>query len=1035
MKRKIFTLLSLLILGVLMFISCEREEFTEQDALESYEQATKLSDSLQNIRDSLNRIGGIIDYSVNVVDASSASFYNDKSSKNLESTQAVGGALVTVSQHGMTLQDSTDASGIVVFKDLRVGKVNVHVELDGYTDASFIAKIDPEDDPNVNMYYDVLRHSATMVPVFSTTENQATISGVVTLDSDLTNDDVETVGGIEVLANIDTEDSYFEKYLYQLCSDCYDANGKIVQIAYHTSQTMTTTAGDGSFSLEVPATPQGLPIALEISEYATDQTLLLNEQYGKRVTGPQTVRTYFSSDYYPSDIPYVPGAYVEFSAPTGSVAEPPDQQAYATAYVSESGILSIEITDPGYGYTQSPRLKIGPPDNPMGTQAIAEANIVNGKVTSVDITEQGSGYTSTPWVDVQTIDDGDFGTQATADITVTYSVTNISVSSGGDGYEATPNVTIISPTGSDATAQATMAGYVSEVELTNGGSNYVAPPRVTASAPPSGTNEATFTANMSDYNPLHSIIVEDGFITTYETTPDVTITSGTGSGATAIAELATAGEVASIDVTNPGAGYDEAPTVNIIGGGGFGASAYAQIDAGGSITNIVVAEAGQGYTSDPTIEISAPPAGGTQAAGEAVREFDLERIILTNPGNGYNVNYTGTGDNYNNEPTVVIDGVNYTDGSYDITVRPAMDVEGISINNTGYGYETAPTITITSLYGEGSGASATANILFQVDEIEVVTPGSGYYYNDASVVIDPPSDMTGDQAFASATLGDGIVESVEVDNPGDGYTAPPRVIMNGLDPDEEEAVISATVSNGEVTGFTIDNPGMGYPHYNNYSVTIRTYESGAQFNPRVHETAGIVERIEVTSPGAGYEIAPVVEFNNVGTGGTGAEAVASIEGGRVSGISITNPGSGYVLAPDISLVVPNYIETAIGIPDIENGRITGVDFSGWGVDFLTAGKGYDEEPTITFTPQLSGVGSGAAAKAVIQNGGIGDVIMLNQGSGYIARNYPEDSKGFSMILKKNGGSTDNINAIANKKYIRDMYLGTGKRDPRQNDND
>jgi hypothetical protein len=273
---------------------------------------------------------------------------------------------------------------------------------------------------------------------------------------------------------------------------------------------------------------------------------------------------------------------------------------------------------------------------------------------------------------------------------------------------------------------------------------------------------------------------------------------------------------------------------------------------------------------------------------------------------------------------------------------------------------------------------------------------------------------------------------VEVNNPGDGYTAPPRVIMNGPDPDEQEAEISATVSNGEVTGFTINNPGVGYPHNNSYSVTLRTYESGAQFDPRVHETAGIVERIEVTDPGAGYEIAPVVEFDNEGTGGTGAEAEATIEGGRVSGITITNPGSGYVSAPSISLVVPNYIETAVGIPDIENGRITDVDFSGFGLDFLTRGMGYDEEPTITFTPQLSGVGSGAVAKAVIQNGQVDDVIMLNQGSGYIARNYPEDSQGFSVLLKKNGSSTDNINVIANKKYIRDMYLGTGKRDPRQN---
>ena len=134
MKSLKFLLGILVMLGSVFIYSCQREEFTEEDAQKAQEETITLSDSLQEIRDSLNNVGGIIDYSVNVVDASNATFYDDggfytpsKSAKELKSPTAVAGAIVTVSQHGVTLTDSTDASGLVVFSDLRVGKVNVHL--------------------------------------------------------------------------------------------------------------------------------------------------------------------------------------------------------------------------------------------------------------------------------------------------------------------------------------------------------------------------------------------------------------------------------------------------------------------------------------------------------------------------------------------------------------------------------------------------------------------------------------------------------------------------------------------------------------------------------------------------------------------------------------------------------------------------------------------------------------------------------------------------------------------------------------------
>ncbi|WOE82695.1 phage tail tube protein [Pseudomonas protegens] len=55
----------------------------------------------------------------------------------------------------------------------------------------------------------------------------------------------------------------------------------------------------------------------------------------------------------------------------------------------------------------------------------------------------------------------------------------------------------------------------------------------------------------------------------------------------------------------------------------------------------------------------------------------------------------------------------------------------------------------------------------------------------------------------------------------------------------------------------------------------------------------------MTSGGSGYASAPTV--NLTGGGGSGATAVAVLDGDNVAAINITNPGSGYTSAPNVTL--------------------------------------------------------------------------------------------------------------------------------------
>jgi FtsP/CotA-like multicopper oxidase with cupredoxin domain len=68
-----------------------------------------------------------------------------------------------------------------------------------------------------------------------------------------------------------------------------------------------------------------------------------------------------------------------------------------------------------------------------------------------------------------------------------------------------------------------------------------------------------------------------------------------------------------ISILGGGSGYTSAPNVTITGGGGTGATALATV-TGGAVTGITLTNVGSGYTSTPTVTIAAPPSGVTATA-------------------------------------------------------------------------------------------------------------------------------------------------------------------------------------------------------------------------------------------------------------------------------------------------------------------------------------------------------------------------------------------------------------------------------------
>ena len=94
----------------------------------------------------------------------------------------------------------------------------------------------------------------------------------------------------------------------------------------------------------------------------------------------------------------------------------------------------------------------------------------------------------------------------------------------------------------------------------------------------------------------------------------------------------TSGFVSTIAVTARGTGYSSAPNVTITGGGGSGATAEAVISTSGEVTAINVIRGGKGYTSAPNVNVTGSATGrATIETGEDTNAPVNTRYTLATP--------------------------------------------------------------------------------------------------------------------------------------------------------------------------------------------------------------------------------------------------------------------------------------------------------------------------------------------------------------------------------------------------------------------
>ena len=195
-----------------------------------------------------------------------------------------------------------------------------------------------------------------------------------------------------------------------------------------------------------------------------------------------------------------------------------------------------------------------------------------------------------------------------------------------------------------------------------------------------------------------------------------------------------------------------------------------------------------------------------------------------------------------------------------------------------------------NMVGTGITASAITTIVNGGIRFFTVTNRGSGYTNSPRVAISsaPSGGVTG---IGSATLIGGIVvctdsanpatksvQSIEVINPGMGYTIAPKVLLFG---DGSGATATSTIGDGIVGVITVTNSGGGY--VNSPSIVFTGISSVSAAATAVVSSAGSITQIRIINAGLGYTQPPSITIGNPSLSSLGSYTFNEIITGSISG--------------------------------------------------------------------------------------------------------------------------------------------------------
>ena len=376
--------------------------------------------------------------------------------------------------------------------------------------------------------------------------------------------------------------------------------------------------------------------------------------------------------------------------------------------------------------------------------------------------------------------------------------------------------------------------------------------------------------------------------------------------------LAKAEGVERVQMIERGKNYITPPTVEFVSaqdvdGNNIGAGAAGWVSLEMGITEVEITNPGRHFTSQPDVAYADNP--GSNAGIEAHVDLGVHEITIDDWGKHYDdvpeVVFVGDADRPAQATAHTVEGVYLIlvyDGGYDFTSSPTVEitgggddaegatatarvrgeVESVDIDDAGSDYDTAPDVNFEG--GGGSGAEGYAVVTNGfLTRVQVTASGSGYS--------SPPDVVFSEgNAVANSVLRQ-VVQRVTVTNPGTGYTEVPDVTISGGG--GQGAAATARVS-PVIDRIDIDDSGSGYETEPTISFISDT---GSEAVATAH-ISGVIVSTTIHVPGV-WTSAPELVVS--GGGGSDGELTAKISN-YVEKVTMTAQGAGYDVAPDVNFV-------------------------------------------------------------------------------------------------------------------------------------
>ena len=282
----------------------------------------------------------------------------------------------------------------------------------------------------------------------------------------------------------------------------------------------------------------------------------------------------------------------------------------------------------------------------------------------------------------------------------------------------------------------------------------------------------------------------------------------------------------------------------ILSGFGVGVHNLQSVNKKQIISNIIVDNSGSGYQNKKRTIISATGINTAlnqinidkhgYKSGEIIQySYNVDQITGINS----NTNYIVTEVDANNFKLSSV-GVGTTTKFLYYETEQYIDfsVAGLGTGTHTFNYEPI-TVTLSGEIGvltaTGQDFQAKLQPLFKgsLDSIQVTNEGSAYGSSDI-INYDRQPLLTlnsGSGAEITPIINNGKIVEVQVDNQGEGYNAPPRLVISANQGNYGKLV--PIVNDGKITSVRIDNAGIGYT--GNVGVAVTTDGSNGQLRARI----------------------------------------------------------------------------------------------------------------------------------------------------------------------------------------------------------